>query len=154
MLRTKNNLARVASISPAVMPGTACHHIFILLLTLQLLNVHLKMNILDKRSFTDTEHFTSAPGQLCTAVLYKIRLYYCTINIPLCHTLHSKAWKCPIQDEDTFLKHLYREALSNAIKAWVTVPRFAVSDTEVTKAITLVTDLSNAQLINKFCHDD
>ena len=40
-----------------------------LLLILQLSNLNLKLNLLDKCSTTDGEHFIDDPGQLCGAAL-------------------------------------------------------------------------------------
>ena len=52
--RTRMKLVSTASILPVLTFGIACHHIFILLLILQLLNINLKMNFLGKCSTTDS----------------------------------------------------------------------------------------------------
>ena len=57
------------------MPVTACHHIFILSLILQLLNVNLKLNFLTGiLPLTCVEHFISTLTRLRIAVLYELCL--------------------------------------------------------------------------------
>ena len=58
----ERSLASVSSTLPVLTPGSACHHIFILLPILRPLNINLKLNFLSKHLTTDSEHFISAPG--------------------------------------------------------------------------------------------